>query len=595
MGAPAGSPPTTPASPVTQSLRPLQVVLSVGAVLVVAAGADVAAGYGGTPARLLLLTLAAGATALSVRAIRGGLRNSAETFAACAVGLSLAGAQFGPSMRVAVPLVLAVASLSLHRFAPAVVVWPLAAWLDGQLAALRALPSLPEFLHTPLYLGVALVGLAMALFGRSLVARIALVTSAPWWVAGVVTGTRTTWTGSPAERWIAVGLLIGAAAGLVLVRLRAVLDPFTGPPRALPIVSGCVAGTGLAGAFAALGVAGTTAGAYLAVLLVSVAAAALDGWPRGLLLPITLAGGGVVALLSLGRLLQGHHWAALSLLLFLTAAPAVLVAARRREDRPVAAPIAVGCLTGAILLALPGGLLTPTGAAVLLTALYAMATLAGPDLEPGVRQPTEATAAVAGLVAVLVLGAHGEWAVLAAVLAVQGACTIGWAWRAQAGGPEAGRVWPAGSAQLVAAAWLGATTAGLHVLEAYTVPAAAGLLLAAGPRLARGASWPTWGPGLLVAALPSTLLALLAQGSTRPVVLLLAAAAAMLAGARSGLRAPLMVGAGTAITVGLGLSVTALPWPVTAALGLGAVLVAVGARRERSPVAFFGYRLADLR
>jgi hypothetical protein len=94
---------------------------------------------------------------------------------------------------------------------------------------------------------------------------------------------------------------------------------------------------------------------------------------------------------------------------------------------------------------------------------------------------------------------------------------------------------------------------------------------------------------------PSTLLGAVTQGRTRPVVVLLAAAAAMLAGARSGLRAPLMVGAGTAVAVGLALSVTALPWPVTAALALGAVLLAVGARRERSPVAFFGYRLADLR
>lgn len=117
MGAPPGSPPTTPASPVTESLRPIQVVLSVGAVLVVAAGADLAAQYGGTPARVLLLALAAGATALSLRAIRGGLRNSAETFAACAVGLSLAGAQFGSIFRIAVPLTLAVASLVLHRFA----------------------------------------------------------------------------------------------------------------------------------------------------------------------------------------------------------------------------------------------------------------------------------------------------------------------------------------------------------------------------------------------------------------------------------------------------------------------------------------------
>ena len=57
----------------------------------------------------------------------------------------------------------------------------------------------------------------------------------------------------------------------------------------------------------------------------------------------------------------------------------------------------------------------------------------------------------------------------------------------------------------------------------------------------------------------------------------------------------LEVGAGTALALGLGLTVRALPWPVATALVVGAVLLAVGARRERRPVAGFGTRLADLR
>jgi hypothetical protein len=60
-------------------------------------------------------------------------------------------------------------------------------------------------------------------------------------------------------------------------------------------------------------------------------------------------------------------------------------------------------------------------------------------------------------------------------------------------------------------------------------------------------------------------------------------------------RAPLLVGAWTAVAVGLGLAVVALPLPVTGALVVGAVLLAVGARRERYPVAGFGVRLAAMR
>jgi hypothetical protein len=76
---------------------------------------------------------------------------------------------------------------------------------------------------------------------------------------------------------------------------------------------------------------------------------------------------------------------------------------------------------------------------------------------------------------------------------------------------------------------------------------------------------------------------------------LAAAAAVMVAGGRSGLRAPLMVGAGTALALAVGFSVRALPWQLGTALLVGTLLLAVGMLRERQPVAGFGARLADLR
>ena len=144
-------------------------------------------------------------------------------------------------------------------------------------------------------------------------------------------------------------------------------------------------------------------------------------------------------------------------------------------------------------------------------------------------------------------------------------------------------------------AWIGAASAGLAAVEWYTLSAAGGLLIAAGPHLARGPSWRTWGPGLLVAAVPSTTLAVVAPEGARAVGVLAVAAVAMLVGARTGVRAPLLVGAGTALAVAVGLTARTLPWPVVAALVVGVLLLAVGVLRERRPVAGFGARLADLR
>jgi hypothetical protein len=87
----------------------------------------------------------------------------------------------------------------------------------------------------------------------------------------------------------------------------------------------------------------------------------------------------------------------------------------------------------------------------------------------------------------------------------------------------------------------------------------------------------------------------IAADGARATGVLLASAAVMVAGARSGLRAPLLVGAGTALTLTLSFTVRALPWPLATALAVGGVLLALGMRREGHPVAGFGARLADLR
>ncbi|MCW2634330.1 MAG: hypothetical protein JWQ99_697 [Blastococcus sp.] len=599
--------------PVRSSLpdrvRPPQVLLGVGAVLLVTAGAAVAASYGGIAARILLLALAATATVFSLRGGRSGLRSSEEVLAACAAALALAGSSpAGPALDgdPVTALLLAAGFLVLHRISPTTAAWPLASWGAVQLAVLRAHDVIPAVVQTETYLCVALIGLGIALSGRRVVARVALITTAPWWVAGVVGGITSTWADDAGRQWFSAALMIAAAVGLLLARLREVLDPLLGPPRAVPVIAGIVAGTALTGAFSSLGPLATTLTGYAGVLLANLSAALLEGWRRHLFLPLALAAGIVMTSLCVVQLLVAQRWAQLSLLLLLTAVPTALVAAFRTEDRPVALPTTVGCLTGAVLLALPDRILTPVPAAVLLTVLYGLAMALGGRLDAHVRKGTATTAGVCAAAAVLLLMAQGERAELAGLLAVQGLCTLAWAWHGgrRPGAPVAPDTdaepavpggWRVGAAQLVAAAWLGAATAGLVAVEWYSLSAAAGLLVSAGPRLVRGRSWPAWGPGLLVAAVPSTVLAVVGADDGRAVAVLIAAAVAMVVGARTSLRAPLMIGAGTALALAVGLAVRQVPWPLGAALVVGSVLLAVGMLRERYPVAGFGARLADLR
>jgi uncharacterized membrane protein YhaH (DUF805 family) len=596
---------TAPLPPLPYRARPPQVLLGVGAVLLVSAGASVASAYGGAPARTLLLALAAAATWCSVRAARGRLRSSEEVLAASATGLALAGSDLGGPSVGASPgtaALLAVVFLALHRVAPSTATWPLASWAAAQLAVLRGLNDVPPALHTAVFLCVALAGLAIALFGRRIVARLALVTSAPWWLAGVVGGSSSAWADTVAERWLSAALMIAAAFGLLVARLRADLDPLLGPPPTVPVIAGIVAGAATTGALSSLGTLAMTLTGYAGVLLANTAAGYLTGWRRGLFLPVALAAGTVMALLCVGQLVADARWTALSLLLLLTALPTVAVAVRRPDDRSVSMPVAIGCLAGAALLALPDGLLSPVAAAVALTVLYAAAMAAGSALDIRSRRATARAAGLCAVAAVVLLRVQGEQTALALVLGTQGLCTLAWAWRTGSRATPAAddealsrAAWRVAAAQLVLAVWVAAAAAGPGAVEWYSLPAAAGLLLAAGPGLSQGSSWSSWGRGLLVAAVPSTLLAVISADGPRAVGVLVAAGIVMIAGARSGLRAPLMVGAGTALALALGFSVQALPWQVGAALVVGGVLLAVGMRRERAPVAGFGARLADLR
>lgn len=578
-------------------VRPPHVLLAVGAVLLLTgtlAGPGDGAG-GGTA--LTLAAVAAGA--VSAWASRAGLRGTREALAATAGTLAVAGtAQDGPLLDGSplAPALLAVTLAGVARLQPAPLSWPLGAWAAGQLAALRVLAGVPDGVpRTAGLLAVALAGLAVVLGARPVLARIALVTTVPWWVLGVAGGTASAWEAPAPAAAASAALTVAAAAGLLVVRLERAVSPLLGPPRAVPVLAGAVSGAAVAGTLSG-GPGSEVVAGYAGVLLAAVAAAGLEGWRRGLLLPAALAAGTTLCACALTQLVATAAWRELALLLLLTAVPSAAVARRRREDRPAAVPVAVGCLAAAALLAVPADLLAPADAAVALTALYAAALAGATGLAAGTRRHTlavGAVAAAAGVVLVAVAGSAGE---VAAHLAVQGAVT--WLWavavgRRPAEEPAAARA--VGAAELVAAAWVTAAATGAGTVEAYTLPAAAGLLLAAGPDLRRRPSERAWGPGLLVAAVPSTVLAVVAPGTGRPLLVLAAAALAMVGGAAAGIRTPLLAGAVTAVALAAGLAVLALPLPLAGALLAGVALLAVGARRELRPVGGFAERVAEMR
>jgi hypothetical protein len=137
---------------------------------------------------------------------------------------------------------------------------------------------------------------------------------------------------------------------------------------------------------------------------------------------------------------------------------------------------------------------------------------------------------------------------------------------------------------LVVASWVAIGGAGVETPEAYTLPAAAGLLLVALPRLRAGArSWSAEGAAVAVGLLPSAFV-VVAEPSAARLVLVVAAAAVLTAGgALRHRQAPFVLGAASLAFVVLGRLGPYAPllprWVALAAAGL--LLLVVGATYER--------------
>ncbi|MGY1709752.1 SCO7613 C-terminal domain-containing membrane protein [Geodermatophilus sp. SYSU D00758] len=139
-------------------------------------------------------------------------------------------------------------------------------------------------------------------------------------------------------------------------------------------------------------------------------------------------------------------------------------------------------------------------------------------------------------------------------------------------------------ADLVLAAWVALAGAGVGTPEAYTLPAAAGLLAIARPGIRSGArSWAAEGPAVAAALVPSALLVVADPSAVRLVLVVAAAGALTVAGTLTHRQAPFLVGAGALAWVVLGRLGPYAPlvprWVILAVVGL--LLLVVGATYER--------------
>jgi hypothetical protein len=139
-------------------------------------------------------------------------------------------------------------------------------------------------------------------------------------------------------------------------------------------------------------------------------------------------------------------------------------------------------------------------------------------------------------------------------------------------------------ADLVLACWIAVAGAGVETPEAYTLPAAVGLLLVAVPQFRAGArSWAAEGAAVAVALVPSALVVVATPTALRLVLVVAAAVALTVVGTLFHRQAPFVLGASA-----LGFVVVGRLWPYAPLLprwvtlaAAGLVLLTVGATYER--------------
>ncbi|RFU19392.1 DUF2157 domain-containing protein [Geodermatophilus marinus] len=591
-----GPAPVAAPLPRARRVSPQQVLLGLGALLVVAAAiAFVAVAWTrlGIAFQATVMVTAAGvACGVSAWTARRGLRATEEALAAAGAALlavDLASAHalgllgldaVPPRTWAAVSCgVVAGAALVLGRLTRSTVTWPLVALLALQPVPLLLVPvgALAGPAGVGAALGLALLDLVAGPALRRAVARVAVVLTAGWAGLAALGGVVLAWEGRPADSWTATGLLAAAGALALLAgrepRLAAALPPVT----TVAAGGASVAAFALTGSLGQLGLVGTTAAGALGtgLLAVAVPAAALPVARAGL-----VGGGGVLAAVASLALLGTGATGGLALVLLLGTVPAGLAAWLLPGLRRPATATALAAPALAALLAPEAGLLDLPQAG-LVVALVAVAGLALATARAG--RPEEpvaaATGAALGAVAGITSASAGAWGQVGLQLALAGGAAACY-------GVVTGRrpAAVAAVADLVLAAWVALAGAGVGTPEAYTLPAAAGLLVVALPGIRSGArSWAAEGPAVAAALLPSALVVVADPSALRLVLVVAAAGALTVTGTLTHRQAPFLVGAGALAWVVLGRLGPYAPlvprWVTLAVVGL--LLLVVGATYER--------------
>lgn len=597
---PLSQPPTTPRPSRIRRLSPQATLLTLGVLLLLAAGVTfLAVNWRSIPVAAqaaIIGTLAALAFAGSVPASRRTLVGTAEALAILGTGLltvDLYGARAlglisptavdGFTYSAIVFTTIAVLALLMTRLAPKVVTYGVSTVIAAQLPIPLVLidrASLPVLLGALLAQVVAT--LVLSAKGTPIVRRTGSITAAIVFSGILVAGMTRTLLGlllttTNLTTTIATAAVVGlaAATGIAILRNRPL-------PAAIPAGLGeCVCA-----ASAAFAVATTLPQLpepsrwFTTALAAALAITELVAGRRtGKLAVILHAATVTVAAVDLAYCLATEDIRQLGYLAAILSVLAVLAAVRKLTDPvPTATVASLSAQFAIVLFAFDGYVDTwPAAIALVVVAAIGIAVTCGHvgrPLEPALLSTAACAAALAEIAAV----AASPYTATGVVLTVVAAPLIAYGMN-----PRRRPSLLQAALLLVIANTAFMIGADAHTLEWYTLPPAL-ILLATGIVAWRNEpSWVFLGPGLLLGLAPSTLIADTTDNWLRATLVVAAAVLLILIGTRRSLQAPFIIGAAAVAKIGIAQFLEVAPliprWITLATAGL--ILLTTGATYER--------------
>ena len=278
-------------------------------------------------------------------------------------------------------------------------------------------------------------------------------------------------------------------------------------------------------------------------------------------------------------LIHHHHFGVSAVVFGVAAAVVAAHASWRRRYLEIEIPLTAALVTASLASTLAATTFGAGRSGVMLAALGAAWGAVRMSAQPRLRPAMRALSVATSVLAIATAGDQSGWSSI--TLAISGTTWLTFA----AQDREHGWALP-GVVALAAAWWLTLFNDGVHDLEAHTIPVAA-LLLAVGlvnlRRRPNTASWVTAGPAIVVGLVPSSFIALFDTNALRPMLVIAASSLLIITGFQLRWRALILPAAwclGAVVLVQLAPYAIGAPRWLTLG-GVGAVLVAAGARYER--------------